>query len=418
MRLRHLLVGLGILALSPAAALAVWLPPVRVSPRGPAEYASPDVAIAAGRAVVTWLRAPEGTTGRVEVVSRGGAAAPWSAPRPLSGSGARAPRAALNVRGDAAVAWVSGRAIVAAVRRGEDGPWSVARVITAGGEVQGLRLAIDRTGRPTVMWSERRGGGFAVRLAARSSARVGWGVRPAQIATPGPTPPALALSPGAGALVAWTEASHTRAARTVNGAFERPVEVSDEDSASPGIALSPGGAALAAWGVSLPGGTSVVLGAGRTTAAMDWAASEDLGIGQTPHAALNDRGDAVVAWSLAGPGQPQGIEATTRRRGGAWQATTVVPRRTCECVLSVGDTAVDGTGAVLVGWRRDDGTAAPGGGGAAAGLAGGSEWTRAAISPGRMREAPAVAAGEGEGGIAVWAEAGPGGGVRTATLRP
>ncbi len=129
--------------------------------------------------------------------------------------------------------------------------------------VQDLRVAMSPAGRPTVMWSERRGDGFVVRLGARASARAGWSVRPARLGTPGPAPPALALSPGAGALVAWTEDGHTLSARTVEGAFESPLEVSSEDSASPGVALSPAGSALVAWGAGLPGGTSVVLGAGR-----------------------------------------------------------------------------------------------------------------------------------------------------------
>jgi hypothetical protein len=369
---------------------------------------------------VAWLTtsAPASATGRVEVAWRADAAAAWTAPLALSGAGATAPRTALNARGDGAVAWVVGREIVAAVRRGAEGPWSVARVVEAGGDVQALRLAIDRSGRPIVMWSERRGDGFVVRLAARASPRAGWRLRPAQIGTPGPVPPALALSPGAGALVAWTDGGRTRTSRTVAGGFEQPVEVSSDGSRSPGVAVSPGGAGLAAWDVSLPGGSSVVTGAARAAATTAWGSSEDLGIGQTPRAALNDRGDALVAWSLAGPGEPQGIEATTRRRGGAWQASTVVPRTACACTLSVGRVAVDATGAVMVGWRRDDDAGGPGGGGAAAGRAGGVAWTRAAVAPGRMREAPVVAAGEGSGGIVVWAAEGSRGGVRAATLRP
>jgi len=302
------------------------------------------------------------------------------------------------------------------VRRGPDGLWSAARVAAAGGGIQDVRVAMDRMGWPTILWSERRGGSFVVRLAARRSPRAGWEVRPAQLATPGPTPPALALSEGAGALAAWTERGRTRASRTVQGAFEDPVEVSQEVSGSPGVALSPGGAGLAVWGVGLPGGSTVVLGAGRTAAATDWAASEDLGIGTAPLAALNDRGDAVVAWSLAGPGAPQGIEASTRRRGGSWEASAVVPRRACRCALRVGGVAIDGAGSALVGWRRDDG-AGVGGGGAGAGVAGGTEWERAVIAPGHTVTAPVVAAGGEEGGIAVWAEEDAGGGVRGATLR-
>ena len=408
------MVGLGILALSPAAALAAWSAPVTVSPRGAGPHAFPDVALAgAGDALVAWIRLtdPEGTTGRVQVAWRHGPRRRWVTGRTLSRAGAGAPRVAINARGDAVVTWVSGRAVIAAVRRGARGAWSASRVTVAGVGVQDLRPAMAANGRPTVIWSERRGGGFAVRLASRVSARAGWSLRPAQVGTPGPAPPAIALSPGSGALAAWVQDGHLWTARTSQGAFEAPREVSSERASSPAAALSPHGAALAAWGVGLPGGSSVVLGAGRAGPGRAWALTEDLGIGRTPRAALNDRGDAVVAWGLAGPGEPQGIEATTRRRGGAWKAATVVSRRTCSCVLTVGRVAVDGAGLAVVGWHRDDGSAV-GGGGAASVRVGGSEWTRTAVPPGRIREAPAVAAADGAGVVAAWAEEGPSGGVR------
>lgn len=416
MRLRLLIAGLGVVALAPGTALGGWLAPVRITPPGPAAHASPDVAVAGGRALATWLRtaAPAAATGQVVAAVRARPAGPWTR-RALSGATARAPKAALNHRGDAVVAWISGRSVVAGVRRGSGGPWAVARVADAAGAVQDLTVAMSRSGRPTVMWSERRDDDFSVHLSVRPSATAGWSLRPARLAMPGPTPPALALSPGRGALVAWTEDGHTLSARTVGGVFERAGEISGEDSASPGAGLSTGGAGLVAWGTGLPGGTSVVLGAERVSSGTAWAAPEDLGIGRAPQVALNDRGDAVVAWSLDGLGEPQGIEAATRRRGGVWHATTVVPRRTCRCALSVRRAAVDATGAVLVSWSRDDAEGA-GGGGAAAGRAGGSAWTRPAFEPARVREAPAVAAGDAGGGIAVWTEDGPSGGVRAATL--
>ena len=158
-------------------------------------------------------------------------------------------------------------------------------------------------------------------------------------------------------------------------------------------------------------------GATRGAPGMDWSSSEDLGIGGAPVAALDDRGDAVVAWNLAGAGAPQGIEAATRRRGGAWEASSVVSRRTCRCILRVGEAAIDGTGTALVGWRRDDG-AGVGGGGAAALPAGEAEWSRAGVVRAGLREAPAVAAGPGPGGLAVWAEDGARGAVKAAVLAP
>jgi hypothetical protein len=420
MRLGHLLAGLGILALTPATALSAWAPQSWISPRGSSGYTSAVVVVSSDdRALAGWIRTPPGgsaSTGRVELAWRRGPGARWTRPRPLSGAGASTLRVSLNGRGDAVAAWVRGRTLVAAVRMGPAGRWSAARLVGAGGPVDDLQLAIDARGRPTAIWSERRGDGFLVRLSSRVSPRAGWSVRPAQLATSGPAPPALALSP-AGALVGWSDRGRTRVSRTVGGVFEPPDEVSSENSTPPGVALSPGGAGLAAWGVTLPGGTSIVLGAGRATAAREWGAPEDLGIGQAPRVALNDRGDALVAWGLGGSGAAQGIEATTRRRGEAWRATTVVRRRDCRCVLRVVRAAIDGSGAPLVAWWRENDTGLGRGGAAAVGP-GASAWTYADVGPGLAREAPSVAAAPGAGGLAIWVEAGARGGVRAAAFRP
>ncbi len=410
--------GSALVALAPATAHADWSPPAVLTPRDGAAYAVPRVAADGGRALAVWVRAPAGTRGRarVHVAVRADPASRWGAPLALSPPGADAPQVALNARGDAVVVWVAGRRLVAAVRRGAAGDWVVAGVADARGPVQETGVAIDRSGRPRVIWSEGAGGPFAVRVAARASARAGWTIRSPRITTPGPAPPAIALS-RAGAMVAWTEEAGTRAARTVAGAFESPVELS-RDAGAPAAAVNGAGDALGAWSAALPGGTSVVLGSGRPSRTTSWGASEDLGIGLRPVAALNDRGDAVVAWSLDETGEPQGIEAAIRRgaRGG-WRATTVVPRRTCECTLLAGSAAVDGDGSALVGWRRDD-AGGIGGGGAAALARGDARWRIARVSPGRTPAAPVVAADGSGGGLAVWIEAGPRGGVRAVTLRP
>lgn len=420
MRLRALaLTGPTLVLLLPAGALAAWSGPAPLTPADGAAYAVPHAAAEGGRMLAAWVRAPAGTRGRAEVhvaTRPAGPAARWTPARRLSGPGVDAPRVALNPRGDAAVVWVKGRRLVAAVRRGPGGAWSRRPVADAGAGVQATRLVIDRVGRPTVMWSERAGDGFLVRVATRVSPRAGWALRPPRLRTPGPDPPALALG-RAGALVAWSADGGVRASRTAAGAFERPVELG-RDAGAPAVALSGGGAALGAWGVSLPGGTPVVLAAVRPPGSDAWSGSDDVGIGLRAVAGINDRGDAVVAWSLDEPGSPQGVEAALRRGGrGGWRASTVVPRRGCECRLAVGGAAVDGRGAALVSWRRDDGGPA-GAGGAASQPPGETDWSRVRMSPGRMSRAPEVAADGGSGGVAVWVEAGPGSRVRAAALRP
>ncbi len=419
MRLRALApLGPALALLAPVPALAAWSAPAALTPRDGAAYAAPQVAAESGRALAAWVRAPSGTSGRarVHIATRPSPSGRWSPPRALSGAGTDQPRVAVNARGDAVVAWVRGRGIVAAVRRGPAGAWSVARVATGPGAIRDLRVAIDRAGRPTALWSERAGSGHVVRVAARASARAGWALRPPRLTTPGPVPPSVALS-RAGALVAWEEDGAMRAARTSGGTFERPAEPAGE-AADPVVALSGTGAGLAAWSAALPGGTSVTLAAGRSAQAGGWSVAEDVGIGLRPVAALNDRGDAVLAWSLDEPGRAQGVEAATRSGPrGSWRATTVVARRTCECALAAAGAAVDGRGTAIVAWHRDDGGAIGGGGTASLGPSS-AAWSHAPVLPGRLTRAPAVAGDAVSGAVAVWVETGRAGGVRAATLRP
>ena len=405
------LAGLTIAASAPATGLAVWGPGVPVAAPDGGSLSSADVASGAGgRAVAAWVRADGGGAGRVHVAA--GTRGRWTPARPVSGRGASRPRTAINSLGDAAVAWVNGRLIVATVRRGPAGRWSRARVAEAGGTIQDLRIAIDRVGRPALLWSEAMGSGFVARVASRASARAGWSVRPARISTPGPTPPALALGPGSGALVAWTEGSRALASRTVRGGFEGPREIAGEAGARPAVAIARTGAVLTAWSARLPGGTSVVLAAGRGDPGQDWSDAEDVGIGATPVAALNEDGDAVVAWSLSAAGGPQGIESATRSGGGAWRASTVVARGACECSLRVAGVGVDDDGTALVAWRRDEQGRAPGGGVAAL-PAGRDDWERAPVGSGRPDATPAVSAAGGAA-IALWATSRDG--VRAAVL--
>lgn len=417
MRLRALApIGPALALIAPATALAGWSAPATVSSRDAASYSSPELATESGRGLAAWVRVPAGGprgAGRVQVASRPGASSRWLAPVTLTGPGASAPRVALNARGDAVAAWVRGRVLTAAARRGAEGRWKLSRVTTAGGPVTAIRTAVDRSGRPTLLWSEARSGGFVVRVAARRSARAGWAVRPTRLAAAADSRPALALSASAGALVSWVDAGRARVARTAAGAFERPVLMSSEAAGTPTSALAPGGAVFAAWSTELPGGTAVVLASDRSARTGSWSRPRDMGIGTAPAVALSDDGGAVVAWNLAPAGEPQGIEAATRAGRGAWRATTIVGRRECECALAVADVAIDPEGTALVSWRRDGGDGDARGGASA--LVRGGSWRAARVGGARLSAPPVVATGGSPGGMAAWAEEGAG--VRVATLR-
>ena len=413
------LLGAAALALAPAAWAATWSAPVRVTPSDRASYGSASIAAGpGGAALAAWVRTPAGASsaaGRVQIAARP-AGRGWGSARTMSGPGASLTRVALNARGDAAAVWRNGRLIVAAVRHGPAGSWRPGRVTEAVAPVQDLAVALDRRGRATAAWIERLGEGFQVRLATADATGSEWSVRGARLSTPGPEPPSLALSPGRGALAAWVDDGRVLTSRTVAGAFERPVEMSDADGASAGAALGGSGSALVSWSVLLPGGTRVLQAAGRPAAAPRWGAPEDVGIGGVPVVAVNGVGDAVVAWATGTAGGDQSVEASTRRRGGLWRATTVVALRRCECALSASAAGVDGLGQAVVSWRRDDGDADDAG--AAAALApDGDRWEAAPIPGGRAAGPPAVATAPTEGIGVAWSVAGPGGGVRAAQRR-
>ena len=301
------------------------------------------------------------------------------------------------------------------MRRGPAGRWSTARVAEAGGTIQDLRLAIDRVGRPTVLWSEAMGSGFVARVASAAVGAGGLARAPrAHRARRARRRRRWRSAPASGALVAWTEGARALASRTVRGGFEAPREIAGEAG---GAARRRDRRAPAppstAWSARLPGGTSVVLAAGRADPGEDWGDADDVGIGATPVAALNEDGDAVVAWSLGGAGGPQGIESATRSGGGAWRASTVVARRACECSLRVagvgGRRRRHGPGGLAP--RRAGGGA---GGGVAALPAGRDDWERAPVGSGRPDATPAVSAAGGAATSRSWATSRDG--VRAAVL--
>ena len=398
-------------AATPAGAAAAWDPPVRVSAHDGAAYLAATPALDDGQAAIAaWIRRPAGGSasgGRVQVTERPSPVAAWSRPLNLSGPGVTRLAVAAGDRGAGVVAWMRGRRLEGAQRARAGEPWRPAAVGTPLGVVIGLTAAVDRSGAATVVWSERRGADYLVRVAARPARGGSWAVRPPRLTVPGPEPPALAVGRGSGVLVAWVEGDRVRASRTVSGSFEAPTTLSGEPASGPAVALSKGGTAIIAWSVLLPGGTSVLMASSRERSG-PWRGAADVGIGQAPVAAVNDRGDAVVAWGLGTEEGPRSIESATRRGDGDWGASTVIARRGCGCALVVGTAAIDARGLAAVSWRRLDG-GRPGVGGAAALAAGGSAWQRA--SPrGRSAAAPGVAAGEGQV-VAAWPEPGPAGGV-------
>ena len=118
-------------------------------------------------------------------------------------------------------------------------------------------------------------------------------------------------------------------------------------------------------------------------------------------AALNEDGDAVVAWSLSAAGGAAGhrVGHPQRRRRVARLDRRGAGR--VRCAAGGGRRRVDDDGTALVAWRRDEQGRAPGGGVAAL-PAGRDDWERAPVGSGRRDATPAVSAAGGAA-IALWA---------------
>lgn len=399
----------------PAGAAAFPGETVTLSADDGADYRAPALALTgAGDAVAAWVRAPAGDragSGRVVVAQRSRRGR-WSPGRTLSRPAAGAPAAAINARGQAAVAWGERTRLHVATRSGRSAGWrtAVAATTMRGGAVRDVAVSVDRRGTITVMWSETATGGFRVRMAARPAGRARWTVRRSRLAVGGR--PALLVSPGRGGIAMWTAEGSLWAAHDTGDGFEPAVRLAGRDPDSPALAYSRAGRTLAAWGTRLPGGTIVLAAAERLSAARRWRDLGDLGVGSAPMVGGNARGDAIIAWASADDAGRAGIEAVTRRAGGGWVPTTIRPRGACDCEYELGGAVVDGTGDAAVSWRRRDET-----GDGAAAIAtrprSGSRWRIRRVGPVPDYGPPSLAASAGRTAGAVWASSGDDGGVRT-----
>ena len=234
--------------------------------------------------------------------SGGGAAPLWLPARQLS-PGSRPSvdwvDLAANRAGDATVVWVRSGAIQA-VTRPAGGTWSAPVDVGAG---RMPSVAIDG-----------RGDAFAVYASGASPSATY-----VQAATrPGPTAgwePPVTLSPAVGAT-------------------------------SPALAAGEGGVAAAAW--LWFDGSSYVAQASYRPSAGEWEHAVDLApLADAPAVAVNDRGDAVVAWSAR---RQSVIQAAVRPAAGAWQAPVDVSSPGAGSVIDL-HLALTSAGDAVAAWR-------------------------------------------------------------------
>lgn len=399
-------------ALAMPAGAGAWGGTTLLTASDGADYRAPAAAQnAAGDAVVAWVRSPAGApagSGRVVLAPRLRGSARWGGRRVVSGVGVGAPSVAVNPRGDAVVAWPLRDQVQVATRTGRTGRWQTRTIARAGGPVSDVVAAVGSGGVMSVLWSERRGSAYRVRMAERRAGRADWAIR--GLSAGARSRPVLAVTPRRGGAAIWVEGGRVRTAYNPAGIFRPTVQLDDADGEAPAaVAMSPAGGAIAAWGASLPGGT-VVLSAAERRSGGGWRTLGDVGLGSRPAVAMNGGGDALVAWPVADDDGRAGVDGVARRAGGDWEPVTIVRRSACGCTYTVGSVAVDGAGAMYVAWSRAEGRTSPVSA-VATREAGAGAWRSTTIaSP--VDAAPRLAAGAGRGAVAVWAADGRGGGVR------
>lgn len=357
---------------------------------------APAVAVGGdGTVTVVWGRA-----GRIVASSRprGGR---WSPPERISDPARRAghPRVGADGAGRVTVVWrerIAGRRVTERFRLPSGAP---AGELT---EVVDRRWAVvARSGRPGGGW------GPLERLSAPTA-------RVRDVEQPG-----LAVARDGRALVLWDDGGDVLArARDARGRWAGEVRVGGGggEAVDPGLAMSPGGAAVAVWSNRVGGGAArryEVRAAVRDRTGR-WSAPAVVNEPwiNPPHAAgaVDDAGDAVVAWGA------RGTLAAMRPAGGDWTAPAELAQASPVAIAS----------APLVGVERGGGAMVVGGNGVGAHRSrDGARWDRVALAPATGRRVGAAMVADASGGLVLArALSGPGRmlverlGAATATALP
>jgi hypothetical protein len=191
-----------------------------------------------------------------------------------------------NGAGDAVAAWEAYDGAVHASTRIAGGPWSAPTTLSVGADAflkaSRPHVAINEAGDVVVVWQQRE---FPV--------------------------------------------PHIESARMAGGgAWSSPVPIGShfsENDVGPDVAIAAAGDAVAAWVVEVPGGTQVQA---ATSVGAAWTTPVDLDAtpGATagwPAVAMDDAGDAVVAWAhFTDP--DAGLRSAIRPAAGAWSASSEV----------------------------------------------------------------------------------------------
>lgn len=290
----------------------------------------PQLALdAQGNAVAVWQRY-NGTSLVIQAAERP-AGGRWSAPVDISVAGAAgedagSPRVAIDRQGNAVAIWhrtdlVPRRNRVQSAVRPVGGTWQPPVAVSAPDvNATSPQVAFDAQGEAIAIWNRTP---HDFDPAVQSAVRSPEGIWQAPADIPGSFAiaelhPGLAVDSAGNAIVVWTGLGAPApfvlaATRPASGAWQTPVKLVPGGYA-PSVALDGAGSATAVWA-----GSEGVVAATRPVGG-DW--QPGVSIGPTvdtdiPNVVLDERGDAIAAWSNAG--HP---DAMVRRRiASEWQET-------------------------------------------------------------------------------------------------
>ena len=297
----------------------------------------------------------------------------WSAPVPVSGSGAvdvRRPQVAVNPHGDAVAAWaadIGGSAgVVRVSSRPAGGQWSAPAVISEGAVYdRDLDVAIDAQGNATAIWSEFSDTAmtFVVRSASRPSG--GDWSDPVDFSKSALFNSArLAVDPQGNVTAVWLGDGTTSAAvvrsksRPAGGGWSSEVDLSSDDATAsaeaPQVAVDAQGTVTAVWASHATAGGYTVQSSRRAVAG-DWSAAVNVGNGYAPQVAVDPQGNATAVWQQSSLSS-SAVLSSSRIGAGPWSGAA--PLAAGDDVDDVGYpwVAVDPQGNVTAIWARSNST--------------------------------------------------------------
>jgi hypothetical protein len=330
---------------------------------------TPEIAVAGGFAIASWERY-DGKNLIAEASVRG-PGGDWSAPVPLSPAGrdALVPQVAVDAHGNAAVVWSSlglgGWMVQAAFRPAGQG-WQLSDLLAS--PAQGTAapdVAFDAGGNAVAAWAATDGKGWQVQAAYRPSAGT-WGAVATLSArdASGSLEPRVVTEKNGDVLAVWSRTAATAAmvetaTRTVaTGAWSKARRLSPagQNALDPRVAVDARGYGVVVWTGSTAGGLDV--GAVSRPPGKGWGKPMEItGVVPgplSPSVALDERGDALAAWShSAGTGSR--IQAAYLLRGTtSWSPARSLSDPGADAITPEVGLDADGDGAVV--WARYDGT--------------------------------------------------------------